>query len=202
MASRHGRGVPDDRDPHAAIDMQATAVATAIAGVAWRLRHQEIFEHPKVLSALRSLQDQVEDQLGYADQSRGRHRCTVSSAASQQINDVSGLDQKPDPLTATTSAEFIEVLWKYKFWSGDPSWRDMAKRANQMVVHSTMHTAMKSDSLPRFIVMKAIIIGCGGGEEDLQAFATAWRRIGGRITQPFMSAGSDHNVVSPETSDS
>jgi hypothetical protein len=46
-------------------------------------------------------------------------------------------------------------------------------------VHSTMHAAMNSDALPKFAVMKAIIIGCGGGEEDLKAFASAWRRVGG-----------------------
>lgn len=180
MPGRHGRGAPDD--PRAAIDMEATDAATAIAGLCYRLRRQEILEHPKVLGALRRFQDQIEEQLAYAGQSLGRHRSTGSTAASQQINDVSGLDQKPDPLTATTSAELIQVLWKYKSWSGNPSWRVMAKNANQMVVHSTMYAAMNTDTLPKFEVMKAIIIGCGGGEEDLKAFASAWRRIGGLIT--------------------
>jgi hypothetical protein len=41
---------------------------------------------------------------------------------------------------------------------------------------------MNSGTLPKFDVMKAIIIGCGGGEDDLKAFATAWRRIGGLVT--------------------
>jgi hypothetical protein len=180
MPGRHGRGVPDD--PRAAIDMEATDAAAAIAGLRHRLRRQEILEHPTVLSALRGLQDQVDEQLAYAGQSLGRHRSTASTAASQQINDASGHDQKPDPLTATTSAELVQVLWKYRSWSGSPSWRTMAKNANQMVVHSTMHAAMNSDTLPKFEVMRAIIIGCGGGEEDLKAFASAWRRIGGLIT--------------------
>jgi hypothetical protein len=184
MPGRHGHGVPDDRDPQAAIDMEASATATAIAGLCWRLRRQEIFEHPQVLGALRKFQDQVEEQLGYADQGLGRHRSAEGTAVSQQIDDVTGFNQKPDPLTATTSAEFVQVLWKYKFWSGNPSWRTMAKKANHKAVHSTMYAAMNSDSLPKFEVMKAIIIGCGGGEEDLKAFATAWRRIGGLITVP------------------
>jgi hypothetical protein len=178
-SGRHGRGVPDDRDPQASIDMAATATATTIAGLAWRLRHPGLLEHPKVLAALRRLQDQVDEQLAYGDQNTGRHRSTLGTAASQQINDVSGFDQKPDPLAATTPAEFVQTLWKYKSWSGDPSWRSMARNANQIVVHSTMHSAMKSDSLPKFEVMKAIIIGCGGGDEDLKAFASAWRRIRG-----------------------
>ena len=183
MPGRHGRGVPDDRYPRAAIDMEATAIATSIAGLRWRLRRQELLEHPTVLGALRRLQDQLEEQLGYGDENKGRHRSAASSPSSQ-INDMSGLDQKPNPRTATTPAEFVEALRKYKLWSGDPSWRKMARKANQLVVHSTMYTAMNSDTLPKFEVMKAIILGCGGGEEDLKEFATAWRRIGAPVKSP------------------
>lgn len=185
MPGRHGRGIPDHRDPKAAIEIEASATATVIAGLAWRLRRQEILEHPKVHGALHRLQEQIEEQLEYAGQGLGKHRSTSTTAAvSHQINDVSGFDQKPDPLTANTSAEFVQALLKYKFWSGNPSWRTMARNANHIVVHSTMYAAMNSDALPKFEVMKAIIIGCGGGEEDLKAFATAWRRIGGLVTMP------------------
>jgi hypothetical protein len=183
MSGRHSRGgVPDDRDPQAAIDMDASAAAHMIAGIAWRLRRQEILEHPTVAGALRRLQDQIEEQLAFADQGLGRHRSTANAVISEQIDDVTGFDQKPNPLTANTSAEFVQVLWKYKYWSGNPSWRAMAKKANHAVVHSTIYTAMNSGTLPKFDVMKAIIIGCGGGEDDLKAFATSWRRIGGLVT--------------------
>ena len=53
----------------------------------------------------------------------------------------------------------------------------MAKRAGQAVVHSTMYAAMNGDTLPKLDVVKAIIVGCGGGEDDLSSFASAWRRI-------------------------
>jgi hypothetical protein len=161
--------------------MDASAIATSIAGLGWQLRRQELLEHPTVQEALRRFQDQIEEQLASSEENKGRHRSTPSITASEQIKDVSGLDQKPDPLTAETPAEFIEVLWKYKFWSGNPSWRTMARKANHRVVHSTMYAAMNSNALPKFDVMKAIIIGCGGGDEDLQAFASAWRRIGSLI---------------------
>jgi hypothetical protein len=36
---------------------------------------------------------------------------------------------------------------------------------------------MNSDALPKWEVMKAIVIGCGGGDDDLRAFASAWRRL-------------------------
>jgi hypothetical protein len=57
------------------------------------------------------------------------------------------------------------------------AWRTMAAQAGQAVVHSTMYGAMHGTTLPKFEVVKAIIIGCGGGRDDLRAFATAWRRL-------------------------
>ena len=191
MSGRHGRGAPDGQDSsQSAADVEASAAATAIAGLRWRLRRQEVLEHPKVLGELQKLEEQVADQLEHLDRTRGRHRSTSGEATSQQISDVAGFDLKPDPLKATTPAEFIEALWQYKLWSGDPSWRTMAKRAGQAVVHSTMYTAMNGDTLPKLDVVKAIVVGCGGGEDDLSSFASAWRRIApGRAgSTRFMSA--------------
>ncbi|HEY5986333.1 MAG TPA: hypothetical protein VIV12_08160 [Streptosporangiaceae bacterium] len=130
-----------------------------------------------VLLELQKLEEQVTVLLDHADRSPGRHRSPIGKTASRQISDARGFDLKPNPLTATTAAEFITALRQYKAWSGDPSWRKMAAQAGQAVVHSTMHAAMHGTALPKFDVVKAIIIGCGGGEDDLRAFATAWRRI-------------------------
>jgi len=115
----------------------------------------------------------VTTQLESAGGNAGRHRNRTAG----QIGDADGVDVKASPLAATTAPEFMEVLRQYKAWSGDPSWRTMARRANQIVVHSTMHAAMHGDRLPKLDVVRAIIIGCGGGEEDLRSFATAWRRL-------------------------
>jgi hypothetical protein len=191
MSGRHGRGTPDGQDcSQTAADVEASTTATVIAGLRWRLRRRETLEHPKVLSELQKLEDQIADQLAHPDQTPGRHRSTVGNAISEQISDAAGFDLKPDPLQAATPAEFIEALRQYKFWSGDPSWRRMAKRAGQAVVHSTMYAAMNGDAMPKLEVVKAIIIGCGGGEDDLSSFASAWRRIGsGRAgSASFMSA--------------
>jgi hypothetical protein len=114
---------------------------------------------------------------GQSEEGTGRHRLSVDMAMSQQTDDAAGFDLKLDPLTATTPAEYIEVLRQYRIWSGNPSWRAMAKRAGQAVVHSTMYAAMNGSTLPKLDVVKAIIIGCDGGEEDLRVFATAWRRV-------------------------
>jgi len=178
VSGRHGRGAPDGQDdPQSAADLEASAAATTIAGLRWRLRRQEVLEHPKVRSELQKLEDQLADQLGQDGRPSGRHRTTGEEITGQQIGDAAGFDLKPDPLEATTPAEFIDALRQYKLWSGDPSWRQMAKRAGQAVVHSTMYAAMNGDGLPKFEVVKAIVIGCGGGEDDLSSFASAWRRI-------------------------
>lgn len=181
--SRHsGAGGPGSPDSQADYDAEAAAIVTAIAGLRWRLRRQGMLEHPAVLREMRKLEDQVAAHLArQADRIPGRHRspagATPGRQGGRQISDAFGYDLKPDPAAATTAAQFIRTLWEYKIWSGDPSWRKMAARAGQTVVHSTMHAAMHGDALPKLDVVRAIITGCGGGEDDLRAFATAWRRI-------------------------
>jgi hypothetical protein len=177
----HQRG-SGGSDHQGEIEAEAVATATAIAGLRRRLRRPEVLAHPAVLGELRKLEEQVTTQLvDQAGRSPGRHRSASADAqgrrGSRQIGDANGFDLKPDPLAATTEAQFIEALWQYKWWSGDPSWRAMAAQSGQRVVHSTMYGAMHGAGLPKLEVVKAIISGCGGSEEDLKAFATAWRRI-------------------------
>lgn len=193
MNRRHGRrrspGGPGNRNPGSPDDLAAATEAEAeetsivIAGLRARLGRVDILTHPKVQVELHRLEEQVTVLLGQADQSPGRHRSASGQAPGEQIGDARGYDLKPSPLAATTPAEFIATLWQYRAWSGDPSWRKMAQRADQAVVHSTMHTAMHGDTLPKFDVMKAIIIGCGGSDADLSAFATAWRKIAAKAAR-------------------
>jgi len=158
----------------AAIEAEAARTAAAIAGLSQRLlEHPELREHPKVLAALHNLAE----QSGYGDENPGRHRSAPDGDTGQQISDAPGADLKHSLLNATTPAEFVEILWRYRARSGDPTWRAMAARAGQAVVFSTMYNAMHSDTLPKWDVTKAIIIGCGGGENDLSVFASAWRRL-------------------------
>lgn len=182
MSGRHGRSTREDQadpqDPQAAVEAEADRIATAIAGLLWRLlQNPEFLEHQKVLGELRKLEEGVAEYLAYSDGNQGRHRSAASGVINQDISDTAGHDLKPDPLTATTPAAFIEVLRQYRAWSGDPSWRQMADRAGQAVVFSTMYNAMNGEALPKLHVVKAIINGCGGGQDDLNSFIGAWRRI-------------------------
>jgi hypothetical protein len=57
-----------------------------------------------------------------------------------------------------------------------------------------MYSAMNGSALPKLDVVRAIIAGCGGGEDDLKLFVTAWRRIatGGRSRRPSV----DYRILS------
>jgi hypothetical protein len=170
MSGRHGPDGSGPDDPQAAIEKEATNFANLIAGLCWRLlKRPEILTHPKVISALHTLADHIP----YTDETPGRHRSITNGENSDDFGD----DLKPNPVTATTSAEFIDVLRQYRAWSGDPSWRAIAKQSGTTVVFSTMWNAMNGTALPKLDVVKAIVIGCGGGEDDLNSFVTAWRRI-------------------------
>ena len=188
MSREWHTGTPASPDFPADLEAEAAATVTAIAGLRWRLRRPGTLEHPAVMHELRKLEEQV-IAASQADATPGKHRYSLAEAPGRhdggQISDACGFDLKPDPLAATTPAQFIRSLWQYKIWSGDPPWRKMAKQAGQRVVHSTMH----ADALPKLEVVKAIIIGCGGSEDDLRMFATAWRRLeSARITGPALGA--------------
>jgi hypothetical protein len=184
MGGRHGRSALDGQgDPQAALEEEAAHTSRVIAGLLLRLQQcPELLEHAKVLSAWCNLEEYVASQRAYADEYPARHRSPLGGVIGEHVSDASGDDLKPNPDAVTTVAEFIEVLWQYRAWSGDPSWRAMAERAGQIVVFSTMYNAMQGTVLPRLHVVRAIIIGCGGGEDDVHSFSNAWRRI--RWTRP------------------
>jgi len=180
MSRERRRSGPSSQDRQTDLDAEATAIVIAIGGLCRRLRRPGILQHPAVVQGLRRLDEQV-IAASEVSEASGRHRSssgqTLGRQNAGQICDASGYDFKPDPLAATTPRQFIGALWGYKTWSGDPSWRKMATQAGQRVVHSTMHAAMHGDVLPKLEVVKAIIIGCGGNEDDLRLFVTAWRRL-------------------------
>jgi|HubBroStandDraft_1064217.scaffolds.fasta_scaffold10543_6 hypothetical protein len=180
--SRHGN------NDHAPADNEAEAAATttAIAGLRRRLSRQGIPEHPKVRRELRKLAEQIAlvEQAGH---NPGRHRVRPGLApAGQDDCETTAPGLKPDPATARNSAEYVTVLWQYRAWSGDPSWRQIAARAKQKRVHSTIYAAMRRSDLPKLEVVNAIITGCGGDTADLHAFTTAWQRLStaSRASQP------------------
>jgi hypothetical protein len=188
MTRRSGRGGDngghDDsglRQPD--VEAEAAATTTAIAGLRRRLKRPGSLDHPSVRRELRKLADQLAE-LEDGKHRPGRHRSNVSrlplpltGPASGQAND-SPEGRRPDPTAAGTTAEFIASLWQFRAWAGDPSWRKIAARSHYKAVHSTIYSAMHATTLPKLIVVKAIILGCGGDDTDLAAYCDTWWRIG------------------------
>ena len=169
------RGDPGGRE----VAAEAAKVAAAIARLRRRLQDPRLLAEAGGLSELRKLEDQLVPHLSVT-RSPGRHRSGIrhdDPRRGRQVEDVEGYSTKPDPLTATTARAFMEALRQYRDWAGKVPYRDMATRAGQVCVHSTMHAAMQKDQLPRLEVLKAIMTGCGASPEDIRAFVTAWRRI-------------------------
>ncbi|GAA3720375.1 hypothetical protein GCM10022224_102970 [Nonomuraea antimicrobica] len=91
--------------------------------------------------------------------------------------DLPGYVLKPDPLSARTPAEFVELLKQYRIWAGEPSYREIVRRARKAFGASTLCEALKSSHLPPEKLVRAFVWACSGSEEDLQAWTTAWRRL-------------------------
>jgi hypothetical protein len=179
MSGRHGRTASRGPDNLQGVTEEAADRITRIlAGLRSQLlQTPEALEYPKVRIELQKLEGLVALQHAYADNTPGRHRSVSDGAVSQQANDIPGNEPKPDPFTANTPSVFIEALWQYRAWSGNPSWRVMADQAEQVVAFSTMYNAMNGQALPKLHVVRAIIIGCRGDRNDVSSFVNAWRRI-------------------------
>jgi hypothetical protein len=93
------------------------------------------------------------------------------------VADVAGFELQPNPLTAQSEAELVEMARTYRTWAGAPSFRKMAAQAGQAASYTTLRNALLSDELPAQRVFRAIIAGCGGDEEEQSRYVTAWRQF-------------------------
>lgn len=93
------------------------------------------------------------------------------------IPDMPGDSRRPDPRAARTAAEYVDCLRRYRIWAGQPSFRVMERRCDRRFAASTLCTALKGDKMPSQEMALAIITACGGPEEHLREFTSAWRRL-------------------------
>ena len=77
-------------------------------------------------------------------------------------------------------AELEEKLRMYWQWSGSPSTRKVAQSSDGAFCHTTMSKLLHDGPKKPFLSLDYLcgfIRGCGGDEEEVQRWATAWRRI-------------------------
>ncbi|MEU6037581.1 hypothetical protein ABZ801_19440 [Actinomadura sp. NPDC047616] len=103
--------------------------------------------------------------------------------------DGAALVREPDPATATTARELLDLADTYRVWKGEPSYRQMSERARNQYVASTFNTLTKRETLPKVEVLLAYLEGCGAGEAERERWRQAWFRIkvaerGGTDTPP------------------
>jgi hypothetical protein len=94
------------------------------------------------------------------------------------IPDLRGHDQRPDPLLADTPGGFVAAMRAYHAWAGNPSLREMERRCAKQISYSTFRTMLNAESIPaKLTSVQTFVRVLGGTTEDLQRWATAWRRI-------------------------
>jgi hypothetical protein len=72
----------------------------------------------------------------------------------------------------------MQSLLAFRVWSGNRSLRQISEQSGHRISPSGVHNVLNSSTLPdRLDVVEAVVLGCGGGEEDRAAFASAWRRL-------------------------
>lgn len=163
------------------------ALAVEIRRVRVQLMRSRALGDTRVQTELSELYRQV---IAAQDERRGRHRLSAGAApapapaparrpvaACAAVADAPGYAFKPDPLAATTGAELVAALRRFRDWAGPVSYRKMAEQARHQVPYSTMYKALAGESLPDQKVVAAIVAGCGGSPEDVSVFVTACRQI-------------------------
>jgi hypothetical protein len=89
-----------------------------------------------------------------------------------------GLGRRPDPSEATTEARLMDVLRAWREWAGNRSVRQIAAGSGGRISSTQVHLLLKGTRMPvRLDQLAGIIRGCGGTEEDMMAWAAAWRAL-------------------------
>ncbi|SJZ41913.1 hypothetical protein SAMN02745673_00384 [Marinactinospora thermotolerans DSM 45154] len=152
-----------------AADAQPRRVRRAADGTLWG----EVPVVPVVAEETSRHQERTELRIAVkvdvpSTDKRNRHRV---------VADLEGYDLRPDPLQASTPAEFVEAMRRYRRWAGQPSFQQMAHDCGHLSSASSFHAMLGGNELPRYTLLNAFVIACGGDEAEFQRWATAWRRI-------------------------
>lgn len=130
-------------------------------------------------ASLRARENEVVTQQKALEMEQARiRRRAIEAAPAPLFPDSGPLHLRPNPRMARTPGEFMQCLNTFKVWSGNSSLREISERSAGRISASTVRNILSSSDLPsRLDPVDAIVQGCGGGDEDRAAFASAWRRL-------------------------
>jgi tetratricopeptide (TPR) repeat protein len=119
--------------------------------------------------------------------------------------------QQPDPRTASTPAQFVELLNALRLWAGQPSLRRLSRLAGTTTTAdgdeiaalppstaSYVLTGKTLPSLPKLAFVEAFVTGClsvgdvsdEGRRDELRHWQEAWRNLhGGQPEEPDQHSG-------------
>jgi hypothetical protein len=112
-----------------------------------------------------------------------RMRAVLEATARREplavVPDAPGCDHhKPDPLTASSVAEFVELLGRLHVWAGEVSLRELARRSPEGIAHSTFSAMLNTPAkLPTQRTVRLFVHALGCDEEEVQRWVTAWRTL-------------------------
>ncbi|MEU8007059.1 hypothetical protein AB0B66_38350 [Catellatospora sp. NPDC049111] len=90
-------------------------------------------------------------------------------------------DETPSPETIQSLADLTRELRRVRIWAGEPSFRDLKKRAagvqpkGRHLPSSTAHDLLEGKRMPKQEIMETYLLACG--VEDLRPWIKAWRRL-------------------------
>lgn len=84
----------------------------------------------------------------------------------------------PDPQAAGTTEEFVAQLREVRAWAGDPTLRELEKRAGtgRLPRSSVNDMLRRTDRLPKIDLVTEFVKACGAGNA-LPAWIAAWHRL-------------------------
>jgi hypothetical protein len=155
------------------VDSEAVNGAFALVRDSLNEARETVREARRELALILSEWEQLNNRL--------RNPSRYPESAVPVIPDQPGANLCPDPDAARTPAEYMDTLRRYRTWAGSPSLRGMEhvikNQCDQHYSASTLHAALKGDTLPTLPKVQAIITACGGTPAHQQSFTTAWRRL-------------------------
>ncbi|MFW5420953.1 hypothetical protein J0910_30500 [Nocardiopsis sp. CNT-189] len=124
-------------------------------------------------------------------------RPRLRAPAPAAFPDYEGYDERPDPMSARSTEDFIELPCQYRHWAGEPSLRDLEYHSGGKLKRSTIQSVLqpsegrkdrkdaarkeKRGNLVGIASVTSLIQACGGDGDEVQRWGTARRRLAKRL---------------------